>query len=107
MSGGLLTAGTGTKSASEMKQAEEAWLKSQPMVGECWLCEWMAEGTAEEVLSAQKAHRLEHGIKSTRGRRNPRSLTSFRQHDLSVDELDDIERARRQRALLTGVEIED
>lgn len=102
-----LTAGTGTKSAAEMRAEEDAWLKSQPTVGECWLCEWRMEGTAEEVLAAQKAHRAEHGVKSTRGRRNLRSLTSFRQYDLDDDELDAIERERRQRALLTGVEIED
>lgn len=102
-----MTAGTGTKSAADMRAEEEAWLNTRPTVGECWLCEWRMEGTAEEILEAQRAHRAEHGIKVPRRRKHLRSLSSFRQYDLSDDEMDEIERERRQRALLTGVEIED
>lgn len=94
-------------SAAEMKEAELAWLRSQPLRVECAVdsCDWKLEGSAEEVLEAQKEHRLEHGFKKIRSRRSFRSLTSFRQNALTEEDLTEIERERKRRAMLTGVDL--
>lgn len=92
-------------SAAEMKAIELAWRNAQPMKGECSICNWEMLGTAAEVLEAQKKHRFEHGITKQASRRNLRSLSSFKQNTLTEEDLTDIERERRRRAILTGVEI--
>lgn len=93
--------------AAEMKEAELAWINSQPLKAACAICKWKFKGTAEEVLEAQKAHRLEHGFHKIRSRRSLRSLTSFKQNSLTDDDVDEIDTERRKRALVTGVEIAD
>lgn len=93
--------------AARMKEAELAWANSQPLKAACAICKWRFKGTAEQVLEAQKAHRLEHGFTKVRSRRSLRSLTSFKQNSLTDDDLDEIETERRKRALVTGVEIID
>lgn len=95
-------------SAAEMKEAEIAWHNAQPMNAECAIqgCSWKLNGNAEEVLEAQKEHRLKHGFQKIRSRRSVRSLTTFKQNDLTEDDLTEIETERRRRATLTGVNLE-
>lgn len=75
----------------------------------CAFCpDWKFFGTAGEGRERATEHRLEAHPEITRYRRRmTRSLHNFRQRTLEGEEWQEINDARRKRALLTGVKLED
>lgn len=93
----------------EERDIEREFYDSQPMKSTCTICGLSFEGTAKGVRESAIAHRTaKHPeVAGKRSRRSTRSLRSFRTRDMSQQDIDEIEKERRRRAFLTGVEIEE
>lgn len=95
---------------AEERELEKEFYESQPLKIICSLCGEIFEGTVVEAREKATAHRVEahpEVVNKRRSRRPVRSLKSFRTTEMSKQDLDDIEKERRRRAFLVGIEIED
>lgn len=95
---------------AEERELEKEFYEAQPLRAACGLCEWFYEGTAASARDAATAHRMERHpeiASKRRSRRKTRSLRSFRTAEMSKEDQDDIEKERRRRAFLAGIEIEE
>ena len=88
-----------------MEERHQQQMAAQPLSVACALCSWSVSGIAGEVIAAAREHREhEHGITRSRLRRATRHLGSFRQTDLSEDELEEIQAEIQRRRRLHGIE---
>lgn len=90
---------------------EKKFYDSQPLRSECTICgEWSFEGEAGEARERAIEHRRERHpetFKKRRSKRTTRSLNSFRTPNMTKEDLKEIDDARRRRAFLIGIEIEE
>ena len=85
--------------AKDMQARHIENLLERPMRVSCALCDWSLEGIGKDVVEQQQAHRRTHGPTKKLSRRAYRNLGSFRQADLTEDDVAgiDAEVARRRR----------
>lgn len=91
----------------EERAIEKAFYDALPMRAECSLCSWFYEGQSSEALERAAEHRRERHPEAKSTRRKTRSLRSFRSKGMTKDDLDEIDTARKRRAYLIGIEIEE
>ncbi len=91
--------------AKDMQARHLANLLEKPMRVSCALCPgWSFEGRAENALYWQAEHRKEHGPTKKLSRRTVRNLKSFRQADLSDEDVVEIDAEVAKRRRLYGLE---
>lgn len=94
----------------EQREIEKEFYDSQPLKSTCGLCGCVFEGPAAQTREQADAHRHEKHPEVAnirRSKRRTRSLKSFRAAEMTAQDLDDIEKERRRRAFLVGIEIEE
>ncbi len=90
--------------AKDMQARHIENLLERPMRVSCALCPgWSFEGRAENALYWQAKHRKKHGPTKKLSRRTYRNLGSFRQADLTEEDVAGIEAERALRLRLLGI----
>ncbi len=91
--------------AKDMQARHIANLLERPMRVTCALCPgWTFEGTAENALYWQARHRKKHGPTKKLSRRTVRNLKSFRQTELTDEDVVEIDAEVAKRRRLHGLE---
>ncbi len=93
---------------SAHRQHEIDAMDMLPLVTRCLICGWHTSGPARVARQEAAEHRLRaHPELPPYKRPLRQSLKHFISPDLNDEERDDIERDRRRRAYLAGVDIEE
>jgi hypothetical protein len=91
--------------ASEFTLREQESADVAPLLTRCVFCGWIYLGTAAEGRNEAREHRLQAHPEVRAKRPITRSLSSFRQRELTAEQQADIDEERRKRAILLGLEI--
>ncbi len=90
--------------AKDMQARHIENLLEKPMRVACALCPgWSFEGRAENALHWQAKHRKKHGTQKKLSRRTVRNLKSFRQAELSDEDVVEIDAEVAKRRRLHGL----
>lgn len=99
---------TWPKHAAEYFQREQEFYDAQAVVERCLLCDWQWIGSAAAGRLEAAEHRREaHPERARPKKRQVRHLGTFRQAQLDAEEKEELDLARRKRALLHGIAVED
>lgn len=90
-----------------MREQEERVRDEAVVVTRCFFCKWTFEGIAKIGREKAQAHREKKhpDARMTRKRRHTRHLSSFRQAGYDDEWKNEVDKERRKRAFLNGVEI--
>ena len=96
------------RGVSDFRQREIELNELQPLTTRCLLCGWSHSSTAADARQKAAEHRSEAHPELPPYRRPVRkTLSSFRQYEMDDAEKEEINRERRRRAYLSGVDFID
>lgn len=95
---------------AEERELERKFYDAQPLHTECMFCDWDFDGPASSTRIAAFEHRQEKHPETLNKRRSKlrrRTLTSFRSLEIDSRDKEEVERERKRRAFLIGVDLEE